>query len=139
MNSVNSYHLQPHPGHVDDRACPGCRHCCCKHPPTLLGTTFCADRTLPSAVSYNPHSYAYICLLLSWNRKFYNCRLAEQYTLHTTHLKQACFSFSSFFFPLPFLRALTDKQPNPCLEKRNRLPLLLIQRCNAKPYPSNSL
>lgn len=23
MNSVNSYHLQPYPGHTDDRACPG--------------------------------------------------------------------------------------------------------------------
>lgn len=62
----------------------------------LPGTTFSADRTLSSAVSYNPYWYAHVFPLLSWNRKV--CRLEEQHTLHTTHLKKVCFSL---LLPLP--------------------------------------
>lgn len=62
----------------------------------LPGTTFSADRTLLSAVSYNPYRYAHVFPLLSCNRKVCNCRWKEQHILHTTHLQKIRFSL-----PLP--------------------------------------
>lgn len=50
-----------------------------------------------------------------------------------------CIPFPRILSSQPFLRALTDKQSSPWLEKRNCPPLLLTRKCNAKPCPLNSL
>lgn len=105
-------HLQPHPKHMDDRACPGWRHCCCKHLPLCQETP--SLQTEPFLQQFPTIHIDMLTYSLSWagTEKFVTVDWkSNTHCLPHTWRKYA---FLFFFVPLlllppGFLRALTDK------------------------------